>query len=203
MDKYIILVAGVPASGKTTFSEYLNDKLHVPVVSKDQLKELLFDSVGFNSRAEKVKLGVASMNILMYFAERCMEAGESLIIENNFIETDKTMINKLINKYDYNAITVLFEGDLKVIYKRFIERDSSPTRHRGHVINTVYPEPESVRTPYVIPMTEDGFINRMINEGMSSFSMNENTIYVDTTDFSKVSHDAILEQIQKVIAKNK
>lgn len=199
MNKYIILIAGVPASGKTSFAKYLKEKLSIPVVSKDQIKELLFDSVGFKSRTEKVKLGAASMNIVIYFAENCMQAGESLIIENNFVEADKAIINKLLNKYKYNVITVLFGGDLKEIYKRFLERDLSPTRHRGHVINTAYPEPNGVKTPYVVPMTEKQFISCMINEGVRDFSINENTIHVDTTDFSKVSYDQVLEQIQEII----
>ena len=53
---YCILVAGMPASGKSTFAAWLSREKHLPCMSKDQIKELLFDTVGFRSRQEKVAL---------------------------------------------------------------------------------------------------------------------------------------------------
>ncbi len=50
---YGILVTGIPASGKSTMAEYLSEALHIPVISKDKIKEILFDTVGFHSRTEK------------------------------------------------------------------------------------------------------------------------------------------------------
>lgn len=44
-------------------------KLRLPVISKDKIKELLFDAVGFQSRTEKEKLGFTSMEI-MYYAQK-------------------------------------------------------------------------------------------------------------------------------------
>ena len=47
---YAILVTGIPAAGKSTMAGFLAEKLKLPVISKDSIKELLFDSVGFRSR---------------------------------------------------------------------------------------------------------------------------------------------------------
>ena len=47
---YCILITGIPASGKTTLAEYIAKELQIPMFSKDQMKELLFDEVGFHSR---------------------------------------------------------------------------------------------------------------------------------------------------------
>lgn len=49
---YCILITGIPAAGKSTMAEFLSHKLAFPVISKDKIKELLFDDVGFNSREE-------------------------------------------------------------------------------------------------------------------------------------------------------
>ena len=45
-------------------AEAIAEQLKLPVISKDTIKEFLFDHVGFQSRAEKVNLGIASMEIM-------------------------------------------------------------------------------------------------------------------------------------------
>ena len=56
----------------------------IPVISKDRIKEIMFDEIGFNSREEKVKLGIASMNIIYYMAEQLMKCHQAFILENIF-----------------------------------------------------------------------------------------------------------------------
>ena len=51
---YCILVAGMPASGKSTIAVRISEALGIPMLSKDSIKEVLFDDLGFHSRAEKV-----------------------------------------------------------------------------------------------------------------------------------------------------
>ena len=53
---YCILVTGIPAAGKSTMAGYLSDYFGIPVISKDRIKELMYDDIGFHSRDEKVKL---------------------------------------------------------------------------------------------------------------------------------------------------
>lgn len=76
---YCILVTGIPAAGKSTMAEAISERLKLPVISKDTIKELLFDNVGFQSRAEKVNLGIASMEIMYYVAGQLMKAGQPFI----------------------------------------------------------------------------------------------------------------------------
>ncbi len=76
---YCILVTGIPAAGKSTMAEVIAEELKLPVISKDTIKELLFDNVGFQSREEKVKLGIASMEIMYYAAGQLMKAGQPFI----------------------------------------------------------------------------------------------------------------------------
>ena len=67
---YCILVAGMPASGKSTIAVRISESLGISMLSKDSIKEVLFDDLGFHSRAEKVQLGTAAMHILYYAAAR-------------------------------------------------------------------------------------------------------------------------------------
>ena len=64
MKSCCILVTGIPASGKSTMAKYLSKELGIPMFSKDEIKERLFDTLGFQSREEKVRLGVAAMEIM-------------------------------------------------------------------------------------------------------------------------------------------
>lgn len=52
----------------------ISERLRLPVISKDTIKELLFDHVGFSSREEKVNLGIAGMEIMYYVAGQLMKA---------------------------------------------------------------------------------------------------------------------------------
>lgn len=79
-----VLITGIPAAGKSALAEYLGEQLNLPVLSKDRVKELLYDTVGFRSRAEKVRLGTAAMEIMYYAAEQLMLCGRQFIMENNF-----------------------------------------------------------------------------------------------------------------------
>lgn len=69
---YCILVTGIPAAGKSTTAELLSEYFGLPVISKDRIKELMYDDIGFHSREEKVKLGIASMDIMYYMAAQLM-----------------------------------------------------------------------------------------------------------------------------------
>ena len=51
----IIVLAGMPASGKSTVAAKLSAVFSLPVLAKDELKEALFDTVGFSCYAEKRK----------------------------------------------------------------------------------------------------------------------------------------------------
>lgn len=81
---YCIIVTGIPASGKTVLAEYLSASLHIPVVLKDKIKEILFDTIGFRSRTEKVALGTGAMEAMYYFADQMMRTGQPFLLENNF-----------------------------------------------------------------------------------------------------------------------
>lgn len=190
---YCILVTGIPASGKSTIAEYLSHALHLPMISKDKIKEDLFDLVGFQSREEKVQLGIASMNIMYHVAEQLMRGSQPFLLENNFEETSKSGLFSLLEKYDYQAITVTLTGDYRTIYERFLERNKSPERHRGHVVNDCYPEKEQEKKVEPIPYRR--FVEGITMRGMDSFTANGPRIVLDTTDFEAVDLKALVRNI--------
>lgn len=193
---YCILLAGMPATGKSTMAKVLSKRLKLPAISKDSIKELLFDNVGFQSRAEKVNLGIASMEIMYYTAGQLMKAGQPFILENNFESSEKGMKN-LVEKYQYSALTLTLTGDYKVIYQRFLERESSPDRHRGHVVNDCYPEKKGngPEGPKAASISYENYVRGIEQRGFEGFCVAGRQIKVDTTDFSKIDMEELLTQI--------
>lgn len=196
---YCILVTGIPASGKSTMAQSLSNELNLPVISKDSIKELLFDNVGFKSREEKVKLGTASMEIMYYVAKQIMKTGQPFILENNFENNSKEGLDALLSEYAYSALTITLTGDYKVIYERFLKRNVSPDRHRGHVVNDCYPEKE-VRSTEELKATSirfEDYLYGIEHRGFDTFVAGSEQIRVDTTDFSKIDINLLLTQIKK------
>ena len=195
---YCILVTGIPAAGKSTMAEALSERLKIPVISKDTIKELLFDNVGFQSRAEKVKLGIASMEIMYYVAGQLMKAGQPFILENNFEYSSEQGMKNLLEKYQYSALTITLTGDYKVIYQRFLERESSPDRHRGHVVNDCYPEKKenNPKTLKAKTISYENYVRGIEQRGFDAFCVDGRQIKVDTTDFSRINMEELFSRLE-------
>ena len=194
---YCILVTGIPAAGKSTMAVLLGKQLGLPVISKDIIKEVMYDDVGFQSREEKVKLGTASVNIMYYIAEQLMKTNQPFILENNFETISREPLLGILERYSYTAITIALTGDYSIIYKRFVERNNSMNRHRGHVVNDTYPEKNPYRT--IDSISYEDFVRGVENRGMDSFVANGPRVIIDTTDFSKISIKHLLFKIKKYI----
>lgn len=179
-------------------AKVMSEKLKLPVISKDTIKELLFDNVGFQSRAEKVKLGIASMEIMYYAAGQLMKAGQSFILENNFEYASEQGMKSLLEKYQYSVLTITLTGDYKVIYQRFLERENSPDRHRGHVVNDCYPEKKEnhMKTLKAKTISYENFVCGIEKRGFDAFCVDGRQIKVDITDFSTINMEELLSQIE-------
>lgn len=181
-------------------AEALAERLKLPVISKDTIKEYLFDFVGFHSRGEKVKLGTASMEIMYYVAGQLMRAGQPFILENNFEHVSKRGIKNLLEKYRYPLLTITLTGDYKVVYQRFLEREASPGRHRGHVVNDCYPEKEdSVKQRESTSISYEDYVHGIEQRGFDTFYVGGGQIKVDTTDFSQIDMEKLFMQIEEYI----
>lgn len=191
---YCLLVTGIPAAGKSTLAEYLSEYFKIPVISKDKIKELMFDEIGFQSREEKIALGVAGMNIMYYFAEQLMKCNQPFILENNFENRSVDGIVSILEKYSYTAITITLTGDYRKLYQRFLKRNESPDRHRGHVVNDCYPE--TGEKSAVPALSYEGFAAGIADRGMDRFTANGPQIVLDMTDFERFDRDALIQKIQ-------
>ena len=185
-NKNIIIITGELAAGKTTYGKKFSEELKIPFLSKDEIKEILFDSFGdVNLDYEsKRKIGASSYAVFYHIIEQQMKVGLPIIAESNFVKESIPIIKNLLNKYDYKNITIRFEADLMTLHKRFLKREYSNERHMGLVSNGVFDDFKNFEKTAI---------------KSKEFKINDNEILVDTTDFSKVDFDGIIEDIRKYI----
>lgn len=194
---HCILVSGIPAAGKSTIARLLSHKLGIPVISKDDIKEILFDHIGFTSREEKVRLGTASMDVMYYAASQMLKTNTPFILENNFENASRDGLNRLLADSDCPVLTITLTGDYETIYRRFVERNISPDRHRGHVVNDCYPEKVHRTNEELLANTIslEQYIEGIRLRGFDAFVGSKDQIIVDTTDFTKVDIDELFRRI--------
>lgn len=143
----LIIVTGPSATGKTTVSTHLAQALAMPVINRDTIKEILFDTLGWRDRAWSQALGVASYHVLYYCLEVLLGTQHSGIVESNFdhaIDTPK--LQALIQKYRFTPLQILCRAAPAVVVERFRQRVDAGERHPGHVDHLEAAELESATT---------------------------------------------------------
>lgn len=193
----LVIIAGMPATGKTTIVNSLQSYFTYPVYEKDLIKEELFDTVGFECYAEKRALDHAANAALLYVIEAALKVGQSIYVVNNFDTESNNRLNSLIEKYKPNCITIFLSGNEEVLYKRYVERDKNHARHLGHIVQEHYPLHEGDSPDYT--MTPEEFNEKFVKRGMSQFSVQGSRLDVDATDFSKVDIEKIVQFIKENI----
>jgi predicted kinase len=81
----LVVVTGPPGAGKTTIAAVLRERLRLPLIAKDTLKEVLADALEFDGdRTESRRLGIATFHVQFAVVRELLSCGVSLVIEGNF-----------------------------------------------------------------------------------------------------------------------
>ena len=193
----LIILAGMPATGKSTFAKQFRLHFGFPVLEKDSIKEALFDTVGFEGYPAKRQLDVASNEILLRMIRAMILADTPVIVDNNFDEESAAKLKALLEETGVNAVTVFLYGDPQVLYERYVARDSAGRRHLGHAMQTNYPPHPGESTAF--HMTREGFDDRFVRRKMNNLTWGGAQIRVDATDPASVDTDALIAQVEKAL----
>ena len=192
----LIILAGMPATGKSTVAAGLSRAFGYPILEKDNIKEGLFDVLGFENYGQKRKLDHAANEVLLRVLDAMLKANNSLIVDNNFDTASAEKLGALIETYRPICVTIFLNGDPKVLYERYAERDNRHARHLGHVLQDHYPPREGDSLYYT--MTPEEFDEKFFKRGMAQFRCPGERIDMDMTDFSKVSIEDLIAQVEAV-----
>jgi predicted kinase len=129
----LIVISGPPCGGKTTIGRAVSREFCLPFFSKDDIKESLFNSLGWSDRAWSKKLGIGSEVLLFESVGKLLEVGLSVVAESAFrLEFDVPMFQELSRKYSYEILQVSCIADTDLLVSRFFQRAAGPYRHPGH-----------------------------------------------------------------------
>ena len=177
----LIIVSGPPSSGKTTISQIVGQELTIPVIGKDVIKEILFDTLGWEDRDWSRKIGHVSIVMLFEMIQRFATSHTPLIAESNFHqEYDTPRFARIASDHQLKMQQVHCMARPDILIDRFTARAQSPNRHPGHVEST---------------MTEE-FISILESGVWGPLPLSAPLIEIDTTDWDVVDLHAVIERIR-------
>ncbi len=180
----LIIVHGLPATGKTTIAQRLAHDLSLPLASKDVFKETLFDTLGWHDRAWSQQVGRASIALLFRYMESLLAAGCSCIVECNFTAAIATPeFLALHERFPYELLEIVCRCDGHVLVERFKRRAETGARHPGHVDHQLEIELEP----------------RLQRGTTESLHIGGQVVTLDTTDWSAVDYAALLATIRQAL----
>ena len=194
----LIILAGMPATGKSTAARRLQAHFGYPILEKDAVKECLFDAIGFSDYAGKRQLDIAANAVILRLTEEMLSCGQPLIVDNNFDEESAARLAEITEKSSARIVTVFFDGDPQVLYERYIERDSAFRRHPGHALQDHYPLRKGEEKSF--SMTREGFDSRLLARKMNRMCWGGPKIMLDATWPEKTDIPRLIQEIESALA---
>jgi predicted kinase len=184
MQPNIIIFTGLPGTGKTTLSRTIAPILKLPLIAKDDIKEIMYDQIGWSDKAFSAKLAHATFGIMDYTTEQQLKNGISVMLESNYSPTlASAKFQSWIKQYHCKIIQVVCQTEIEILAQRYFDRQQRD-RHPGHNDN-------GTLESYVI-----NFKQRVQNGEDRPLAVNGATRIIDTTDLTTVNPEEIAQWIR-------
>lgn len=170
MQPTLVIITGHPGSGKTSIAKRLSEQYNVSFISKDALKERMFDALGSDDKQWSLKVSSAAHRIMDDMIGQILQAGNSVIVESNFKpEIDSERFATIVDTCKVKCVQILCHADGVILFNRWNERISNEERHEGHVEEVSL---EQIKQDLSVPY--------------SPLNLPGSLIKLDTSDFSEL-----------------
>ncbi len=175
----MLIVTGHPATGKTALARFLSRRLVLPFLSKDDVKETLGDHLGAASYEDSTRLGRASFEVIFMLAEVSLSTGVSVLLESPIrADIEDSRIARLERECPCTATQIVLTADPAILSDRYRRRSLDSPRHRSHFDEERFSQ-----------------INVRVVEPLKPLTVSGGTLTVDTSDWTEVNYDSILEWV--------
>jgi predicted kinase len=178
----LIIITGPPGAGKTTLGRRLAADLNLPFFSKDEIKEILFDNLGWENRLWSQKLGGVSFEMLFYMITAPLAAGQSLLVETAFHpKFHNQRFLALQTQYNPKTVQIYCQADTQIMFDRFHNRATGGERHPGHVdhLGTYEEFRATIESAKYAPLEIGGSL-----------------LKIDLTDFNRIDYPGLLAKLR-------
>lgn len=178
MTPLLIVVTGPPATGKSKVARELARRLRIPFISKDELKERLYETFGSGDDLE-TSIEAGALAILFSVVGSQLDAGISVVTESNFdTRSDTKPFRRLCNERDVRILQIHCTKAPEQVEASFAERAAPGRRHPGH-------EDEPEKAPEVRADVEAGRWDALDIPGE-----------LVEVDIGELDYDALLERVR-------
>ena len=181
---WLVVVCGPSGAGKSSLAAPLSELLQLPLLSKDDLKEVLFDTLGWGDRERSRALSDAAYRLMFHVAERELKAGRSFMVEANFRPEAATALAAMVAANRSAAVRVRCFAEPEVLMERLARRAEQKLRHPGHLDAELLPEAATL-------ITEGGV------------DLDGPLMEVDTTDPKTVDVGAVAKRVTDLMGNEK
>ncbi|AYD89043.1 kinase [Actinomyces lilanjuaniae] len=202
----LILVAGPPGTGKSWMARlvlrHLEDHVLAPgercqQVSLDQVKEGLWDRLGFSGPQEKALLDREALKEYERALGAAMGHSRVVVSDYPFSTRQHDLLSRLCCQHGFTPLTVRLVADTDVLYERQRHRDLETSRHPGHLLTSYRPGQVLFdRTEADALVSREELARRCAERGYSSFTLGQ-TLEVDVSDLDAVSYPAVLAWVEE------
>ena len=179
----VLIVCAAPGTGKTTLARKLAPALGLPLLARDDLKESLFESLGWSTVEWSVRLGRATYELVYLLIERLLAARCSLLVETPFDpDWANPRFQALQARYPFRPAQVILSTRAEVLLRRYDQRVDSGERHPGHV--------DRLRMGDFDPVELERR-NRPLDLGGP-------VLHIDTSDFAALDFDDLVRRLRSI-----
>ena len=177
----LIIITGIPCSGKTTISTILSKTMHCDCISKDLFKEQLFSTYGFSSVEEKKHLDTQAEKLLYSTIAAYIEEGKDLIVDKWLQSTQPLQSIRNIN--NANLIFIRLITDPAIAVRRYNARMKSGKRPVSFMSLVQYPISNETTTCFEQPMVLDEMVEKANREFHKEGMLN--LLEIDTSNLEQ------------------
>jgi predicted kinase len=184
----LVLVAGHPATGKSTAAHALSERLGIPLVSRDDVKERIFDALGWSDREWSDKVSDAAAAVMADQARAALSTGNDVLVESVFDRPGEIeRLGHIVRETGAACVVVVFQAYGDDLLARYRERNRAGGRHPGHADGD----------------EDAGFEERMSRPYAAPEVAGCPVLEFDASDIDGLDLDAVVEEVRAAISRSR